>query len=292
MRCAPPRPGACSRRACRRAPIRPSSSRPRSSCARPRIRATCPWSTPPSGDLERPLRAAVDPSSLQAMTLTPSEGYLLSRLDGASSARGVLELLPLEPEAARRCLFGLVAGGLVVFEDPPSAPPKAIPAPTPTPGDLRGRLQDAAAEWARDERRRAILDAHARLAGERDHFVVLGLSPRGHRGGGEDGLLRPGPTVSPRHAGRTHRSSRHDPGGLCPPGCGLRRAGSGQEPRGLRGRAGAVAAGVWRDEHVHPGRGHARGARRSRHRERPCLGCPSPARARKTWTWPGGRRKA
>ena len=126
------------------------------------------------GDLERPLRAAVDPASLQAMTLTPSEGYLMSRLDGVSSARAVLEVLPLEAEAARRCLFGLVAGGLVAFEDRPLARPK--PLPTPTPGDLRARLQEAAADWAKDERRRAILDAHARLAGEKDHFVVLGLS--------------------------------------------------------------------------------------------------------------------
>lgn len=126
------------------------------------------------GDLERPLRAAVDPASLQAMTLTPSEGYLMSRVDGLSSARAVLEVLPLDPEAARRCLFGLVAGGLVVFADRP--PDRAKPAPTPTPGDLRARLQDAAADWAKDERRRTILDAHARLVGERDHFAVLGLT--------------------------------------------------------------------------------------------------------------------
>ena len=125
------------------------------------------------GDLDRSLRAVADPRSLQDMTLTPSEGYLMSRLDGVLSARAMLELLPLEAEAARRCLFGLVASGLVVFEDRALAPAKASP---PTPQELRARLKDAAADWAKEERRRAILDAHARVVGEKDHFVVLGLS--------------------------------------------------------------------------------------------------------------------
>ena len=126
------------------------------------------------GDLDRPLRAAGDPDSLQDMALTPSEGYLMSRLDGVHSAREVLDLLPLEADAACRCLFGLVASGLVAFGDRRTAPPKAPAAATPR--ELRARLKEAAADWAKDERRRAILDAHARLVGERDHFAVLGLA--------------------------------------------------------------------------------------------------------------------
>ena len=126
------------------------------------------------GDLERPLRAVVDPRTVQEMSLTPSEAYLLSRIDGGLSAAAVVELLPLPPEDARRCLFGLVAGGFVVLEDHAGASPKAPQAATPR--ELRARLKEAVADWTKDERRRAILDAHARLQGERDHFVVLGLS--------------------------------------------------------------------------------------------------------------------
>lgn len=128
------------------------------------------------GDLDRPLRAAADPRTLQDMALTPGEGYLLSRLDGVLSARAVLELLPLEPEAARRSLFGLLVAGLAVFEELATPTPKGTAPLAPGVRPLRARIQDAADDWAKDERRRAIVDAHSRIVGERDHFLVLGLS--------------------------------------------------------------------------------------------------------------------
>jgi len=123
------------------------------------------------GDLDRPLVAAVDPRELQERSLTPSEGYLLSRLDGTLTARAVLELLPLEAEAARRSLLGLIVGGLVRFALPAPKPSAAAPAagesasPPPTPEVV-----------AREARRRSILEAHARIVGERNHFEVLGLT--------------------------------------------------------------------------------------------------------------------
>jgi tetratricopeptide (TPR) repeat protein len=122
------------------------------------------------GDLDRPLVAAVDPRELQEKSLTPSEGYLLSRLDGSLTARGVLALLPFEAEAARRSLLGLLVGGFVRFASPTPKPSAAHPAgkdvsPPPDPEMA-----------AREARRRSIMEAHARIVGERNHFAVLGLT--------------------------------------------------------------------------------------------------------------------
>jgi tetratricopeptide (TPR) repeat protein len=136
------------------------------------------------GPLERPLLTAGDPRARSDTDLTPSEGYLLSRLDGRLTARSVLEMVPLEPEAARRSLFGLLVTGLVRFaaapavasaeasERPSSAAAAAAPAaPAPTPSPPR----DHKAAVALEERRRTILLTHARVVSEKDHFAVLGL---------------------------------------------------------------------------------------------------------------------
>ena len=122
------------------------------------------------GDLDRPLVAAVDPRELQEKSLTPSEGYLLSRLDGSLTARGVLALLPLEAEAARRNLLGLLVGGLVRF---------ASPTPKPVASPLAGKNASPPPDpemAAREARRLSIREAHARIVGERNHYTVLGLT--------------------------------------------------------------------------------------------------------------------
>jgi hypothetical protein len=122
------------------------------------------------GDLDRPLTAVVDPRGLPQVALTPGEGFLLSRLDGALTAREVLELLPMAAEEARRSLFGLLVTGLVRFapEGAPSAPAAASAAePAPPPEEAR--------EKALRERREYILETHARVVGQRNHFEVLGL---------------------------------------------------------------------------------------------------------------------
>jgi DnaJ domain len=122
------------------------------------------------GDLDRPLVATIDARELQEKSLTPSEGYLLSRLDGSLTARAVLALLPLETEAARRSLLGLLVGGLVRFASPP---PKPVAAPLA--GKNVSPPPDPEME-AREARRLSIMEAHARIVGERNHFSVLGLT--------------------------------------------------------------------------------------------------------------------
>jgi curved DNA-binding protein CbpA len=62
-------------------------------------------------------------------TLTLTEGYLLSRIDGQCTGREILQLVPLEPAEAERTLAGLLLTGRVAQQASPAR--KAKPAKTP-----------------------------------------------------------------------------------------------------------------------------------------------------------------
>jgi DnaJ-domain-containing protein 1 len=69
------------------------------------------------GDLDRLLAPPADPLlRFQKLSLTPADGFLLSRIDGTLTARELLALLPVETAEAERSLLGLVATGLVEFQ--------------------------------------------------------------------------------------------------------------------------------------------------------------------------------
>jgi hypothetical protein len=56
------------------------------------------------------------PFPLERLTLTPSQGFVLSRLDGNTALRDVISILPPgEETAASRFLFGLLVLGVVVY---------------------------------------------------------------------------------------------------------------------------------------------------------------------------------
>jgi curved DNA-binding protein CbpA len=76
------------------------------------------------GDLDRRLLAT--PALADERTLTLTEGYLLSRIDGTVSAREVLQLAPLDPRETERSLLGLLLTGRV--ESRPAA--AVVPEPT------------------------------------------------------------------------------------------------------------------------------------------------------------------
>jgi curved DNA-binding protein CbpA len=63
-------------------------------------------------------------------TLTLTEGYLLSRIDGQTSAREILQLVPMEPDDAERTLAGLVLTGRVTRQPGPT-PVSRTPRPQP-----------------------------------------------------------------------------------------------------------------------------------------------------------------
>lgn len=72
------------------------------------------------------LGPGVDPTRLE---LTPAEGYLLSRIDGATSWTHLRAIGGIGPDEVDRCLERWVAAGVVVVEGhkPPLRPPAAPP---------------------------------------------------------------------------------------------------------------------------------------------------------------------
>ncbi|HEX9189222.1 MAG TPA: DUF4388 domain-containing protein, partial [Vicinamibacteria bacterium] len=90
------------------------------------------------GDPDRNLALPTDPRLRgQALELTPTDGFVLSRVDGTTSARALAGLGPLPPEETERSLLALLCAGAVVpAADRPAArrsAPRAAPAPTTPP---------------------------------------------------------------------------------------------------------------------------------------------------------------
>jgi len=94
------------------------------------------------GDIDRVLALSTDPLlRFQNITLTPTDGFVLSRVDGTLSAREVAQLMGLPPEETQKSLFGLLCTGIIEFTKEvrkvkavPAPPPRpAAPAPAPTP---------------------------------------------------------------------------------------------------------------------------------------------------------------
>jgi tetratricopeptide (TPR) repeat protein len=145
------------------------------------------------GDLDQ--RLVAHTSLAEERTLTLTEGYLLSRIDGLSTTRQVLQLVPLDPEETERSLLGLLLTGRVELQPAPvhatthheaapspppaEASPPAEPAPTPeTPPVEGGHPPPSAAEMDPEilETRREILDTFQSLP-LKDHFEILGVEP-------------------------------------------------------------------------------------------------------------------
>jgi tetratricopeptide (TPR) repeat protein len=144
------------------------------------------------GDMDRVLVLSGDPLlRFQTLTLSPADGFVLSRIDGVASAREVVQMIPLPPELAQRSLLGLLSTGVVEYAGvrrpsdasapahpvpvppvapPPSEPPAALVPPESAPAPAGADPLDEKAA----ERRREIREAYEGRT--RNHFEVLGLS--------------------------------------------------------------------------------------------------------------------
>jgi hypothetical protein len=162
------------------------------------------------GDVDRKLVLAADPRlRVHPVALTPTDGFVLSRIDGTLSAREIVDLMPLPPEETERSLLGLLCTGAVagapeerpaprrapappgVVGTPyPSADPAGSPAAPSPPSAAAPPSQAVAAPpetapnpappipaFSPQEVRRVILEAYQSL-GARDHFELLGVSPQ------------------------------------------------------------------------------------------------------------------
>jgi hypothetical protein len=155
------------------------------------------------GDQDRTLVLTSDQwLRAQPASLTPTDGFVLSRVDGTLSARELVGLIPLPAEETEKSLLGLLCTGAVGFADRPAAqetgsarradgpaprahagppasssaaPPPPAASPTASAGSPHPPAVTKAAPTPEDVRR-TILEIHGSL-GQRDHFEVLGISP-------------------------------------------------------------------------------------------------------------------
>jgi len=145
------------------------------------------------GNTDRVLDQSNDPLlRFQKVTLSPTDGYVLSRVDGMLKAREILEMIPLPQEEVEKSLYGLLCTGIIEFTavsarrpaSSPHAPAGAssragAPAPAAAGSDERAK-QDAkkkeeeARQQEIDARRKQILDMFEGLA-TKNHFEVLGI---------------------------------------------------------------------------------------------------------------------
>jgi curved DNA-binding protein CbpA len=152
------------------------------------------------GDIDRVLGLASDPLlRFQRVTLTPADGFVLSRVDGTLSAREVAAMISLPREETHKSLFALLSTGMIEYlalpprPRPADASKKGRPAPpvqlaavpaaapaapaAPAPPTAEESAAQAAAHAAAahdDPRRMEILEAFTGLK-HRTHFQVMGL---------------------------------------------------------------------------------------------------------------------
>jgi hypothetical protein len=107
------------------------------------------------------------PVPLERLALSPAHGYILSRVDGTTSVRDVVALLPPgEEDLACRFLYGLLVLGVFVFEPPVEEGPFRVTT------ILRDHADTIALERAQEQ---MILEAVEGLRSKNPH-EILGLS--------------------------------------------------------------------------------------------------------------------
>jgi tetratricopeptide (TPR) repeat protein len=182
------------------------------------------------GNIDRILGLSSDPLlRFQKVTLSPADGYVLSRVDGTSSAREIIQMNPAPAEETMKSLFGLLCTGILEYlplppktppkpeprraapplrpAEPPPAPPAAPVAATSLPGPSvvapvaqpAPAPQDAKAD---DPRRQEILEAFDGLK-TKNHFEVLGIPKASSEAQVKEAYFR--------LAKRFHPDAHHDP---------------------------------------------------------------------------------
>ena len=87
------------------------------------------------GDRNRVLAPSSDPLlRFQKIQLSPTDGFVLSRVDGSLSAHEIAQMIPLPAEDVERSLLGLLCTGVIEHAAlPPKSPRAARPAPAGAP---------------------------------------------------------------------------------------------------------------------------------------------------------------
>lgn len=134
------------------------------------------------GSLKGPLAIAENaPEASQTDSLTPTEGFLLSRIDGTLSIEEICAISAVDREQTCRCLYGMYCAGLIRGEAPATdddfisrfaGPPEAADTADPPPVDAsEPPLAPTAVGRSDIERKYAIC-----CAAQVDHYTVLEIS--------------------------------------------------------------------------------------------------------------------
>ncbi len=136
------------------------------------------------GALDRVLRLTENPLLLyQKMTLTPSEGYVLSRVDGSTSVAEIASISPLGEDETLRCVYALVSAGVVELASRTLPATSRIQAPATRPERVRPAeekpreaQESAGAAGGEEELLAEITAKHASLA-TASYYELLEVSP-------------------------------------------------------------------------------------------------------------------
>lgn len=156
------------------------------------------------GSLERTVwRSRESDQLLQDFSLTPTEGFLLSRLEGTRSISDLLQVSALPDEQAIATLYPLIVAGVVEVGDATrrAAVPRAAAA-SAQPAAPPGVREESLTEIQRQERQgiRRLAEDGRRL----DHYGVLGLRPGVDRDELNRALQRIKERFSPSRASERH----------------------------------------------------------------------------------------
>jgi hypothetical protein len=135
------------------------------------------------GDTDRTLALGTDPRlGTHPLALTPADGFVLSRVDGTTSARELVGLIPLPPEETEKSLLGLLCSGAVTLGAKRAvarrvASPRPPVAPSAPARDQGARpAPEIAPDSSPEGVRRLVLATFERVSARfRDHFEVLGV---------------------------------------------------------------------------------------------------------------------
>ncbi|HJS75241.1 MAG TPA: protein kinase, partial [Vicinamibacteria bacterium] len=123
---------------------------------------------------ERPLKFASRLSDeLQEMSLTPAQGFILSRIDGASRARDILALSPLPEADVAATLADLIEKGLLAWGEPGTRPDSSS---SDTATHRRG--VKAKSNTGLDDSTEKELERILELAGQKRYAEVLAVSSK------------------------------------------------------------------------------------------------------------------
>ena len=117
---------------------------------------------------------------LQGVEISPEEGFLLSRIDGASRPNDILSVSPMAEADTARALMDLLGKGLIRLGGVTREPVASAPEPPPPPKPRQG--PDAATV--------SEVDRLLALAESKDYPALLGLSTDAPEGKGKSAYLK------------------------------------------------------------------------------------------------------